>query len=202
VTTRSGRPTAAPGRHRSLPGALLLAGVLLVGCAPPDLTPAPGDEVAGDRDAAGPGTREEGPAPGIEPPGGTAPAPPAAPPALEDCAQGDLEAMDEVIAAQLAAFAADDWEGALEHASSDFREGLDADAFAHLIEEGFPEVADAVDHRADACVTRGTGAAEVRVQVTAADGARADLLYLLVDEEGWRIAGAVPLETDDGTLTT
>jgi hypothetical protein len=109
--------------------------------------------------------------------------------------------MDEVIAGQLAAFADDDWEGALGFASSDFRAVTDADAFALLIEEAYPAAADAVEHRSERCVTRGTGAAEVRVEVVAADGDRARMIYLLVDEDGWRIAGAVALAPDEDVTT-
>jgi hypothetical protein len=74
------------------------------------------------------------------------------------CEGSELAAMDEVIAGQLAAFAADDWEAALGFASSDFRAATDADAFALLIEEAYPAAADAVEHRSERCVTRGTGA--------------------------------------------
>jgi hypothetical protein len=193
----------------------LAAVVLLAACSAPDLTPDEGDGVpgtapadteaeddplAGDPFADVPGDPDD-PAPDPDDPGSPEDRPLAPPTA---CAGDDLAAMDEVIAGQLAAFAADDWEAALGFASRDFREDVDPEAFAILIEEGFPVAADATEHRSSACVTRGSGTAEVRVEVTSVGGDRADLVYLLVDEDGWRIAGAVPLDgaEPDGSDTT
>jgi hypothetical protein len=189
---------------------MLVAVALLLGaCAPPDLTPeGPADagteagQQPDDRERGEADLREEGLPPPAGSPGAPPPAAPPAPPELVACEGDELAAMDEVIAGQLAAFADDDWEAALGFASSDVRAATDADAFALLIEEAYPAAADAVEHRSERCVTRGTGAAEVHVRVTAADGARADLVYLLVDEEGWRIAGAVAVATDGEDVTS
>jgi hypothetical protein len=193
--------------------AVAVVGVLLVACSPPDLTPDDGEGAADpgvaerpepDDPSAGDPFADVPDVPAPEPdvpgspgsPGDRAMAPPTT------CDLGDLAAMDEVIAGQLAAFAADDWEAALGFASDEFRAGMDPDTFAALIEDGYPVAADAAEHRSAACVTRDGGAAEVRVEVVATDGETAAMVYLLVDEGGWAIAGAVHLEADDPDTTT
>jgi hypothetical protein len=175
--------------------AVAAAAIVLAACSAPDLTPAAGGDDPAPASTEGDDDPLAGDPFADRPPALDAPPPPSPPPPTA-CASDDLAAMDEVIAGQLAAFAADDWETALDFASTDFREGIDPDTFALLIEEGFPVAADAVEHRSGTCLTRGTGAAEVRVEVVAVGGERADLVYLLVDEDGWRIAGAAPLDAD------
>ncbi|WP_157041957.1 DUF4864 domain-containing protein [Nitriliruptor alkaliphilus] len=193
-------------------------GLLLVACSPPDLTPEDGDglpgpagaeEAEGDDPLAGDPFADVPEIPDIPAPEPDVPGSPGSP---EDralapptaCDPDDLAAMDAVIAGQLAAFAADDWEAALGFASDEFRAGMDPETFAAVIEEGYPVAADAAEHRSEACVTRGGGAAEVRVEVVATDGDTAGMVYLLVDEDGWAIAGAVPvpLEVDAPDTTT
>lgn len=193
-------------RTRSI--ATLTLAVLLGACSAPDLTPDDGggvaatapadtgaedDPLAGDPFADVP-ERPDGsaPDPGGRDRSGPSEDRPLGPPTT--CDGDDLADMDEVIAGQLAAFAADDWEAALGFASEDFRAGIDPDTFAALIEEGYPVAADAAEHRSQACVTRGGATAEVRVEVVGSDGGTAGMVYLLVDEGGWAIAGAVPLE--------
>lgn len=195
---------------------VVAVGALLVACSPPDLTPDDGDGAADAEGAEG--AERDDPLAGDpfadvpDVPDIPAPEPdvPGSPGSPEDralapptaCDPGELAAMDEVIGGQLAAFAADDWEAALGFASDEFRAGMDPDTFAALIEEGYPVAADAAEHRSEGCVTRGGGAAEVRVEVVAAGGDTAGMVYLLVEEDGWAIAGAVPLEADDPDTTT
>lgn len=120
--------------------------------------------------------------------------PPSAEPRVGDCGDQVVAEVDEVIAGQLAALAADDHERALGFASEDFRASFDAAAFEALIDGSYPVVADAAEHRVDACQQRDAAAAQVRVTVTASDGEHGVFVYLLVDEDGWAIAGAVEVE--------
>lgn len=171
--------------------ALLCVTLLAFGCSAPDPSPNATSEGTSAPDRAeAPEVPDATEAPDVPPGAPDAPQPPTP----EACAAADLAAIDAVIAAQLDAFADDDWEAAFALASVEFRAGTDPDAFAALIEDSFPVIVDDAEHRSVACLVRRPGAAEVRVEVTAADGERADLVYLLVDEDGWAIAGAVPLE--------
>jgi hypothetical protein len=163
-------------RHATLAAVV----TLLVGCADPELAPETTAEPAPSAD-----TRDDRP---------TAPA---HPPELTACRDDVVAATAEAIAGQLAAFAADDYETALLFASRDFRAGTDATAFEDLIEQDHPVVADVREHRPRECLQEQPDAAEVRVELTGQDGARSDLLYLLVVEDGaWRIAGAIELERE------
>jgi hypothetical protein len=120
----------------------------------------------------------------------------------EPCDDKIRAAIDEAIAGQLAAFADDDFAAALDFASEGFRAGIDPGAFQMLIEDRYPVAADAADHVPGECLRSGPDAAEVRVEVTADDGTRGELVYLMVDEDDqWRIAGAVELEPDDDAAT-
>lgn len=145
---------------------------VLAGCTDPDLGPAPDEDGTGGD-------------------GGT----------VEACDDEVLAAIDEVIAGQLAAFAADDFATALDFASRDFQASIDAEAFEALIEEGYPVAADATEHESQDCLLAAPDRAEVRVEVTGADGTRGQLAYLVVDEDDtWRIAGAVELRPAPGTV--
>ncbi len=121
------------------------------------------------------------------------------------CSDTALASIDEAIDGQLTAFAEGDFAGALDFASDGFRAGLDPEAFEALIEDGYPVAADAAEHRSRECRQPEPEAAEVLVEVTADDGTRGELVYLMVEEEGaWRIAGAVDPDADDppdGTTT-
>ena len=177
---------------------IVLASV--VGCTSPDLSPvttdAPGDadDEAGtsDGDAATPPDLDAVPpdAPDPHGPDGEVPA----------CGDTDRRDIDAVIGDQLAAFATDDYDRALELASQDFRAAIDAEGLASIIEEGYPVASDAASHETGACVQPTSGTAEVLVRVTARDGVRGELVYRLAAEaEGWRIAGAVQVgDGDDG----
>lgn len=113
------------------------------------------------------------------------------------CSDGDLSAIDAVIDDQLEAFVDDDYAGALELASEDFREGFDEERFRDVIEEGFPIVAEATGHTSDVCVRDG-GNAQLLVTVEGESGQEAELVYLMVREGGeWRIGGAEPAGAGD-----
>lgn len=113
------------------------------------------------------------------------------------CSDEDLGKIDEVIDDQLEAFVDDDYAGALELASEDFREGFDEERFRDVIEEGFPIVAEATGHTSDVCVRDG-GNAQLLVTVEGASGQEAELVYLMVLEGGaWRIGGAEPADAQD-----
>lgn len=126
--------------------------------------------------------------------------PTARPPTI--CERVDLDEIDAVIARQLDAFAAGDWEAALDLASSDVREAVDAEAFEVLIEERHPVAANGAEHRSQTCVTPRPGIAELRVVLIGADGERADVRYHLVDEAGWRVADATTVAVRDPDATT
>lgn len=188
-------------------------------CTSPDLSPvtsgAPddGDDGSG---AAGGSQPDEAPVPPDGAPGsGDDPSPPggSSPPSdphgpdgeVPACGDGDVRDIDAVIGDQLAAFADDDYERALEFASRDFRAAIDAEGLAGIIEQGYPVASDAASHETGTCVQPTPATAEVLVRVTARDGARGDLVYRLVDEtDGWRIAGAIQVGDggDDGTVVT
>jgi hypothetical protein len=127
--------------------------------------------------------------------------PPSAEPPVGDCGDEVVAEVDAVIAGQLAALAADDHERALGFASEDFRASFDAAAFEALIDGSYPVVADAVEHRIGRCRRPEPATVEVEVAVTAADGAEGVYLYLLVDEDGWAVGGALELETSAPDVT-
>jgi hypothetical protein len=118
----------------------------------------------------------------------------------------DLAALDAVITEQLAAFAADDWDGAWALTSRQFRAaGVDADGLRQIVTSGYPEAADAADHEVLGCALAGDEA-QVLIEVTSTDGATAGLVYLMTREEaGWRVSGAVEHATgasEPGTIRT
>lgn len=119
------------------------------------------------------------------------------------CDEATRSAVDDVVADQLAAFADDRWEDALGLASAAFRDDFDPSRLATLIEGQFPVAAAAVDHDLGPCVTTDEQA-QVLVSVVDERGDRLSLGYLLVMEDaGWRIAGAVPVgerEEESGPL--
>lgn len=193
--------------------------VLAAACTSPDLSPVTSDAAgegagdgptgdAGSDDTLPPPEDGPGPADGAPgPPGGaTPPADPHGPDGdVPACGEGTARDIDAVIGDQLAAFADDDYERALELASRDFRAAIDAEGLAGIIEQGYPVASDAASHETGACVQPTPVTAEVLVRVTARDGDRGDLVYRLVDEDdGWRIAGAVQVGdgADDGTVVT
>jgi hypothetical protein len=173
--------------------------VAAVACSDPDLAPEPDEPSAAADGEGGSGAPERSGVPersgteGSDVPEGS------------DDVHGDamcdsqvLAAIDETIAGQLAAFAADDFAGALEFASESFRAGTDVETFTTLIEDGYPVAADAESHSSTVCVLQGPMSAEVLVEVTASDGTEGQLVYLLVDEDDvWRIAGAAELTPSD-----
>jgi hypothetical protein len=168
--------------------------VAAVACSDPVVAPAadepsPGEAGAPDDGSESPGAPDAAPdgPEGSDDPHGDA-----------TCGDQVLAAIDETIDGQLSAFAADDFAGALEFASEDFRAGTDAAAFEELIEDGYPIAADAASHTSTICVLQGPMSAEVLVDVTATDGTEGQLVYLLVDEDdAWRIAGAAEVTPSD-----
>ena len=161
----------APAVRRGLPALVLLA-ALLSGCAP--------DDTAID-EALESATGEQAPGGGADPPRG-------------DCGPAVAETVDEVLASQLAAIAAQDWEAAWAHASDAFRQAVDADGLERIIEEGFPVVAEAAAHDVERCEQRGDRITAL-VTVVGRSGEEALLAYELVSERGaWAVDGAVTLE--------
>ena len=169
---RVGRGAA---RRRGL-AALVLLAALLTGCA---LDDRPIEEAL----------ESEG---GGESPGGE--------PGHGGCEDAVVEAVDEVLASQLAAFAAQDWEAAWSHASDAFRQAVDAEGLARIIEEGFPVVAEAASHTVGDCEQRGDRVSAL-VTVVGRSGQEALVAYELVRERGtWAVDGAVTLEGPGGEL--
>lgn len=177
-----------------------VAAVVLAGCVTPELGPVAGEDPPSDDQAPGDqapddAEPEEDPAaPGADPHGPDGQVP--------TCDDDATVAIDAVIGEQLAAFAADDYDRALELASQDFRAAIDADGLAGLIEDGYPVAAMAASHELGPCVQPSPRTAEVLVQVTAQDGARGDLIYRMVEEApGWRISGALQVgDAPDDTV--
>ena len=121
-------------------------------------------------------------------------------PGVTVCDAATRTGIDETIGGQLAAFAADDYQGALGFASRAFRAGIDAPAFRAMIESEFVVAADASTHALGACRQVGSRAQAV-VEITAADSTRTRMVYSLVEEEGsWLISGAVIAGSPGGTL--
>ncbi|MFO8076432.1 MAG: DUF4864 domain-containing protein [Actinomycetota bacterium] len=167
------RPRApeAGTRWPRLPALLLLV-VLLAGCGL--------DDGAVD-EALESGGGEPAPGGGAQPP-------------ASGCEPVVAEAVDGVLADQLAAFAAQDWEAAWEHASDAFRRSVDAEGLAAIVEEDFPVVAEAASHDVERCEQRGDRVAAL-VAVVGRSGEQALLAYELVRERGaWAVDGAVTLE--------
>lgn len=121
-----------------------------------------------------------------------------------DCTDDVRDVLGRTIDAQLHAFRAEDWDGALEFATDDFREGFDAARFREVIEAEFPVVAANVERSFGPCAVSSDDEAQFAVTVMDADGATQALAWLLSREAGiWRIGGAVPLDADpedDGPL--
>jgi hypothetical protein len=164
----------------------------LAACSPADPEPAAVEPPAPPVEAPLPPPAEDVPE--------SAP-PPAGGPAAGDCGDEVVAAVDEVIAGQLAALADDDHERALGFASEEFRDSFDAAAFEALIDGSYPIVADAVEHRTGPCRQAESGAVEVEVAITASDGAEGVYIYLLLDEGGWAIAGALEVEAREPDVT-
>ncbi len=163
------RAGCAVRRWRGL-AALVLLAALLAGCALDDRRI---DEALGS--AGGEGTPHGEPDPG-------------------GCEPAVVEAVDEVLASQLSAFAAQDWEEAWEHASDAFRQAVDVEGLERIVEEGFPVVAEAASHSVDGCEQRGDRITAL-VTVVGRSGEEAVLAYELVSERGaWAVDGAVTLE--------
>jgi hypothetical protein len=165
--------------------------IVLGACSAPGTPPAAGPDASPLVEAPLPPPAEDVPAP----------APPEGVPSPGDCDAEVAAAVDEVIAGQLAALAADDHERALGFASAAFRDSFDAAAFEALIDGSYPIVADAVDHRIGRCRQPEPTAVEVEVAVTATDGAEGVFIYLLVDEGGWAVAGALEVEATEPDVT-
>jgi hypothetical protein len=102
--------------------------------------------------------------------------------------------MAETVAAQLDALASGDFAGAYALASPFFRALVDADGFASIIRDRYPELLDVETRRLEGCRVVGRRAT-LRVAITARSGARRVLGYELSREaDGWRIDGAGDLE--------
>lgn len=154
--------------------------------------------VRAEASAEGPSTRPtatDGPGTGAAPPEN----PSSDPHGELACSDGDLAEIDEVIDAQLAAFVDDDYAGALDLASQDFRDSFDEESFRTVIEDGFPIVTEATGHDADVCVRRGDEA-QLLVTVQGGGDEEAELVYrMVVEDDAWRINGAEPAQArDDG----
>ena len=117
------------------------------------------------------------------------------------CDDGVVAAIDTTIAGQLAAFAADDFDAALEFASRSFRSGVDAASFRTLILEAYPTLTDDAVHRSGACLITAEGVAEIRIEVTGDGGTRDDHVYLMVEEDDrWLVQAAATPDGSDHTI--
>lgn len=185
---------------RSLGLATLVLVALLLGAC--DRPPDPGEESRATRSATLEPALESTPesAPDVAP----APAPempPAPAPDEVRCPDDVTAAVTDTIAGQLAAFAADDYAGALAFASLEFQAGISLPEFRALIEVAYPQVADSRDHAVLGCGLVAPGVSHALVTVTGQDGSRARLTYVLVveghpDVLRWAVAGAA--EHSDG----
>lgn len=163
--------------------AAALAGLLLPACVGGG---APAEEEAAAVPSQAPAPRSQGP--GSEEP--TRPDGADDPHGELACDDDVADAIDETIAAQLAAFADDDFGRALGLASQGFQAGLDVDGFRRIIEQDYPVVADAVDHTSGLCVAQ-DDAAQLLVTVEGSDGTAQELVYTMaLEDDGWRIDGA------------
>lgn len=174
--------------------------VLLGGCTAPDLEPSSEADVGDDEPVEDPGSTGSQDAEAEDGPHGSDGDAPA-------CGDDALAAIDATIRGQLDAFAADDYLGALDFSTEQFRGAIDAESFAELIEEGFPVAADADGHQLGPCVQPTSTTAEVLVEVVDTTGGTGDLVYRMVDEgAGWRIDGAIPVDRrgpgDDASVVT
>ncbi len=160
-------------------GAILIGGLAVVAA----------DDEAPARVAAPSQTAPNATAPNETAPNATAPNE-NAPQDVQTCGVPTREAILTVVAGQLAAFAADDWEAARGFATSTFQQGVDAQMLEEIILEGYPIVAEALDARIGACVTSGVFA-QAEIEVLGDGGRTQRLAYVLTFEDGaWRIAGA------------
>lgn len=120
-------------------------------------------------------------------------------PGEQVCGPRVRDAVGQTIAAQLEAFALDDFERAYELASRSYRAGQDVDEFRALIESEFPLLSDGADHRVDDCRDPEQGPVQVRVTVATERAATQEMVYVMVeDPEGWRVAAAGSLEDTGG----
>jgi hypothetical protein len=121
---------------------------------------------------------------------------PTATPAPRDCDTVTRAELDDLVGAQLAAFAADDYAGALAFATEQFRSGFDPQRFREVIEGSFPLAAAGAAHEFGRCLTAGDAASAV-VVLRAEDGAQALVYQFAREGGGWRIGGAVPADVND-----
>jgi hypothetical protein len=123
-------------------------------------------------------------------------------PAPTACTDDVGTAVGATIAAQLAAFADDDYETALGLAAAGFRDAFDLASFRELIETGFPQVADSRDHVVLTCELVTDDVAQATVVVTGVDGTTDELAYLVVSEDGrWVIGAAASRDRPGRTIT-
>ncbi|GEM_PF-2782764 len=173
--------------------------------APDTGHPDTGDPDAGDPDAGDPDTGD----PEGDAEGGDGSQPGAGPQNRlpdellglpDDCGPEVVAAAVDTIAAQLEDFARGDFSAALDHATSAFQSGIDADAFQALIEVGYPLLLQDATAELARCTRRGPDTVEVGVEVTTADRVSAPFAYRLrLDGGRWAIDGAVRLTPPPAT---
>jgi hypothetical protein len=111
-----------------------------------------------------------------------------------ECDAATAAGIDETLAAQLAAFAAEDFRAAFRLASETFRASVDLKGFRAIILDGYPEVAAATSHRVVECRQPSQSSASALVTVTGENGVTAQLGYRFVLEaDGWHVDGATLL---------
>jgi hypothetical protein len=196
--------------HAGLAGGLLL--VLLFGCTAPspfDADPSAsdgagdqgGEGAPGDEPDAGPddGVRDDDP-PGASQPDAT-PDPDdsaergtPADPEARVCNEAVVVAAGETIDGQIDALGAADFESALGFASRRFQAEVAPEIFEAIITAQYPILLDEPEAEFGRCA-QVADLARMEVTVTAGDGTRDALVYLLVREEGrWSIDGATSIE--------
>lgn len=151
--------------------------------SPAPIAPSPRESRSPAPAPTSPSPRESPAAPSTSPEDGSQP-----------CADADAAEIDDVVGDQLAAFAAGDYAAAHSYATPGFRESFPLERFEAMITADFPIPATARSHAVRDCRVIG-GAAAAVVEVTGAGGIQVLRYGLLQLPEGWRIDGAVPLET-------
>lgn len=175
--------------------------LLLLGACTGDTDPIPEPSVTPIPPPEAEEPESEDLAPPLEelPPDPDGGAPEAAPELGVACDDEERAGIDSAVAGQLDAFAVGDYAGALDFATEGFRAGRSPSDFEAIITEGFPIAADAASHATDGCRSDGSQAT-IQVSVVSAGGEIGGFAYLLEREPDgvWRIAGAVPADTQGG----
>jgi hypothetical protein len=116
------------------------------------------------------------------------------------CSEDTLAGVEQLVADQLTAFAARDFDAAYALASSQFQAMSTPESLQQLIQDGkHAEVLDSASHDFSDCREPHPGLSVAAVSVTGRNGETVVLMYQFVNEKGqWRILMSRPMGSHGG----